>query len=52
MDWIHPKDAAKSIQAENTAGAGGVISIEVRNEFASVTRRKLDLSFVEIQLRE
>lgn len=42
-------DETKSVQAENTIAAGGVINVQVLNEFANVARRKLDLSFDEIR---
>nr|WP_300088635.1 PIN domain-containing protein [uncultured Nitrosomonas sp.] len=44
-----PGDEAKSVQAENTIAAGSFISVQVLNEFASVARRKLNMSFAEIQ---
>lgn len=47
--YLLSEDETKSVQAENTVAAGGVISVQVLNEFASVARRKLDLSFDEIR---
>ncbi|MBX3630697.1 MAG: PIN domain-containing protein [Nitrosomonas sp.] len=47
--YLLSEDEMKSVQAENTVAAGGVISVQVLNEFASVARRKLDLSFDEIR---
>lgn len=35
-------DAAKADRAETLVAAGGVISVQVLNEFTSVVRRKLD----------
>jgi predicted nucleic acid-binding protein len=42
-------DAARADRAEVELGAGGVISVQVLNEFASVARRKLGMSFTEIR---
>jgi predicted nucleic acid-binding protein len=39
----------KSVQAENTVAAGGIVSVQVLNEFVSVARRKLNMSFAEIR---
>ena len=46
---FYPKMKKKSVRAENTIAAGGFISVQVLNEFASVARRKLNMSFAEIQ---
>lgn len=40
--YLLSDDAAKADRAEGLLGAGGVISVQVLNEFASVARRKLD----------
>ena len=42
-------DAAKSSKAESLIGSGGVISVQVLNEFTSVARRKLALTWAEIE---
>ena len=42
-------DAAKADRAEALAAAGGRISVQVLNEFASVARRKLGMSWPEIK---
>ncbi len=47
--YLLSEDETKSVQAENTIAAGGVVSVQVLNEFANVARRKLDLSFDEIR---
>jgi predicted nucleic acid-binding protein len=41
-------DAEKADRAEALIAAGGVVSVQVLNEFVSVARRKLDLSWVDI----
>jgi predicted nucleic acid-binding protein len=41
-------DASKADRAETLVGAGGVISVQVLNEFASVASRKLGMSWAEI----
>ncbi|PZO52406.1 MAG: VapC toxin family PIN domain ribonuclease [Alphaproteobacteria bacterium] len=40
-------DAAKASKAESLIASGGVISVQVLNEFTSVARRKLALSWAE-----
>lgn len=47
--YLFSGDAAKADRAEALLAAGGVISVQVLNEFASVASRKLALSWVEIQ---
>lgn len=47
--YLLSEDETKSVRAENTIAAGGFISVQVLNEFASVARRKLNMSFAEIQ---
>jgi predicted nucleic acid-binding protein len=42
-------DNAKADRAEAELGAGGVISVQVLNEFASVASRKLRMSIAEIR---
>ncbi|MGH8582492.1 MAG: PIN domain-containing protein [Gammaproteobacteria bacterium] len=42
-------DEAKAERAEKTIAGGGVISVQVLNEFASVARRKLGMPWVEIR---
>ena len=41
-------DAAKADAAERAVGAGGMISVQVLNEFAHVARRKLRFSWDEV----
>ena len=41
-------DATKADRAEEVIASGGVISVQVLNEFASVTTRKLGMSWVEV----
>ena len=38
-------DETKAMQAENTIVDGNIISVQVLNEFASVSRRKLKMPF-------
>ncbi|MCB1983942.1 MAG: PIN domain-containing protein [Burkholderiales bacterium] len=47
--YLLSEDETKSAQAENTIAAGGIISVQVLNEFVSMTRRKLNMSFAEIR---
>lgn len=42
-------DGAKADRAEAELSAGGIISVQVLNEFASVASRKLGMSFAEIR---
>lgn len=46
--YLLSEDETKSGRAENTIAAGSFISVQVLNEFASVARRKLNLSFAEV----
>ena len=46
--YLLSADEAKAMRAESTIVDGGTISVQVLNEFASVSRRKLKMSFVEI----
>ncbi len=47
--YLFSADAAKADRAEQAVGAGGVISVQVLNEFASVATRKLSMSIAEAQ---
>jgi predicted nucleic acid-binding protein len=42
-------DDAKADRAESELSAGGVLSVQVLNEFASVASRKLSMSIAEIR---
>lgn len=42
-------DAAKADRAEAVLARGGILSVQVLNEFASVAARKLGLSYPEIR---
>jgi predicted nucleic acid-binding protein len=42
-------DDVKADRAENELSAGGVLSVQVLNEFASVAARKLKMSIAEIR---
>ena len=42
-------DVSKADRAEKLLAAGGVISVQVLNEFASVASRKLGMSWMEIR---
>ena len=46
--YLLSEDAAKADRAEALLADGGVISVQVLNEFASVASRKLRLSWPEI----
>lgn len=46
--YLLSNDTAKANRAEALLAAGGVISVQVLNEFASVASRKLRMSWVEI----
>jgi predicted nucleic acid-binding protein len=46
--YLLSEDDAKADRAEALLAAGGVISVQVLNEFASVASRKLRLSWPEI----
>ena len=55
--YLLSSDTKKADRAEALLAGGGVISVQVLNEFASVATRKLNMSWVEIrevlaQLRE
>jgi predicted nucleic acid-binding protein len=47
--YLMPSDAPKADRAEALIGAGGVISVQVLNEFASVASRKLAMRMPEIR---
>ncbi len=47
--YILSADVSKSGRAEEELSAGGVISVQVLNEFASVASRKLKMSLAEIR---
>lgn len=42
-------DDTRAGRAEEELGGGGVVSVQVLNEFASVASRKLNMSFAEIR---
>jgi predicted nucleic acid-binding protein len=42
-------DEARADQAEKVIAGGGIISVQVLNEFASVATRKLGMSWTEIR---
>jgi predicted nucleic acid-binding protein len=43
------KDNPRSSQAEELLAEGGVISVQILNEFASVARRKMSMSWNEVR---
>ena len=47
--YLFSGDAVKADRAEHELGAGGVISVQVLNEFAAVASRKLRMSVAEIR---
>ena len=47
--YLLSDDNRKADQAEELIAAGGVISVQVLNEFASVASRKLKMSYAEIR---
>lgn len=47
--YLLSDDAAKANRAEELIASGGVISVQVLNEFAAVAVRKLALKFGEIR---
>jgi predicted nucleic acid-binding protein len=47
--YLLSSDVAKADRAEALAAAGGVISVQVLNEFVSVASRKLRMSMSEIR---
>ena len=46
--YVASGDPAKADRAEELIGAGGVISVQVLNEFATVASRKLSMGWPEI----
>ena len=42
-------DTAKADRAEDLLASGGVVSVQVLNEFASVASRKLKMSWLEVR---
>jgi predicted nucleic acid-binding protein len=47
--YLLSEDVAKADRAEELLGAGGIVSVQVLNEFASVAARKLAMEFSEIK---
>ena len=47
--YLLSNDAAKADRAEILLASGGIISVQVLNEFASVASRKLALTILEIR---
>jgi len=47
--YLLSSDDARADHAERELGAGGVVSVQVLNEFASVASRKLKMSITEIR---
>lgn len=47
--YLFSSDDAKADRAEDTLASGGVISVQVLNEFASVAMRKLKMPIAEIR---
>jgi len=47
--YLLSADAAKAGRAEQLLRAGGIVSVQVLNEFVSVARRKTALSLAEIR---
>jgi predicted nucleic acid-binding protein len=47
--YLLSADVAKADRAEAELSRGGVVSVQVLNEFASVSSRKLDLPMAEIR---
>lgn len=47
--YLLSKDAAKADRAEALLASGGVVSVQVLNEFASVASRKLAMTMPEIR---
>jgi predicted nucleic acid-binding protein len=46
--YLLSSDASKADRAESTVRAGGLISVQVLNEVANVARRKLAMSWAEL----
>jgi predicted nucleic acid-binding protein len=47
--YLLSEDNAKADRAEAIIASGGIISVQVLNEFASVASRKLGMSYAEIR---
>ena len=47
--YLLSADAAKADRAESLLAEGGIISVQVLNEFASVALRKLDMPVAELR---
>jgi len=47
--YLASGDTAKADKAERAVAAGGAISVQVLNELANVARRKMRLSWTELQ---
>jgi predicted nucleic acid-binding protein len=47
--YLLSKDATKADRAEELLASGGVVSVQVLNEFASVATRKLAMTIPEIR---
>jgi predicted nucleic acid-binding protein len=47
--YLFSADPAKADRSEDLVAMGGIVSVQVLNEFASVAARKLGMSFVEIR---
>ena len=47
--YLLSADAAKADRAESVLGSGGVVSVQVLNEFASVATRKLKMPMAEVR---
>lgn len=47
--YLLSEDARKADRAEAVIAAGGAVSVQVLNEFASVVSRKLKMSYAEIR---
>jgi predicted nucleic acid-binding protein len=47
--YLLSENVAKADRAEELLGAGGLVSVQVLNEFASVAARKLAMEFSEIR---
>jgi predicted nucleic acid-binding protein len=47
--YLLSADAVKAERAEELVAFGGVISVQILNEFASVATRKLRMSIVDVQ---
>ena len=47
--YLLSADEAKADRAEEEVSAGGIISVQVLNEFASIASRKLNMSIMEVR---